>query len=63
LVPSRAGLLCWTILLRLQQDEFFADGVAMVSGPTCGSRSDTGENCQVPSEESTQAKKALSGSS
>jgi hypothetical protein len=49
--------------LRLQQDEFFADGVAMVSGPTCGSRSDTGENCQVPSEESTQAKKALSGSS
>jgi hypothetical protein len=22
-VPSRAGLLCWTILLRLQQDEFW----------------------------------------
>ncbi len=21
-MPSRAGLLCWTILLRLQQDEF-----------------------------------------
>ncbi len=23
MVPSRAGLLCWTILLRLQQDEFW----------------------------------------
>jgi hypothetical protein len=49
-MPSRAGLFCWTILPRLQQDELFDDGVAMVSGPTCGSRSDTGENRQVPSE-------------
>jgi hypothetical protein len=57
-VPSRAGLLCWTILLRLQQDEFFADASTLVYTAAWGSRSDTGENRQVPREKSTQAKEA-----